>query len=800
MTVIKQLGDGGQGSSFLVVSADVRYHKQLVYKIFKNPVTAGDLELREIEYLQGVEHPYMAKATSLLIWSNRTYGVVYDYLEGVTLGEWCATHPDGSVKALGLRNIAIKLLSALQTLEAAGVVHRDVKPANIIIDPSGNPHLIDFGMIVRAKALTTYTRGTPGYMSPQHYDHLELPNWRWDTYSLALSILKCLIDVKRDLRHEVYLNPVELEQLDEVSKRLCSRMIKELEPESRDRHSSIGEFIEAVRNVAEQQLVEGEEVHLEWVTQLLRHTLGGHGVLAVDSPFARKTKVSTRLEERLLPRILAGEFRVVLLCGNPGDGKTTFIKTNLLDALASAGSTPDYVDDERETGWTVRHKNRVFRAIYDGSESVGSMTNDDRIREALRFAISEPGHTSVIAINDGRLVSFMTRFSDEFSFADDVIARLRGAKPLQSDIALVDLKARAQVAPKFEEGLAIRNLQEFIDPSEWSECGKCVARLECPIRQNAVTLGDPVVQQAISQLLEISHLRRRKRVTFREVRSMMVRLITGGIDCNQVHAERKEGLNPSRRPNRLIHDLVFCGTVESEPILKEIAQLDPSRLALVELVRAAFANQDLQENDIEIDFKRSTLARQLALGLLEERYPDADARQSMPYRYLDEFRKMLWKPDEASRNRLLLGISKIVAAPGFEGSGLAVRSVRNRSEWTLLQVVLEKNFGLVRVVSDSEFVETYPDYVDLQFGSSGADGAFESVRSLRVTVDVAEVILRAADGQMFDDVVSDGIVEEIRAFALGTASGNTREMLVTSPSGMMTRAKLTNNRVELSKV
>jgi hypothetical protein len=684
-------------------------------------------------------------------------------------------------------------------------VHRDVKSANIIIDPSGNPYLIDFGMIIKAGQGTVSTvhsfGGTPKYMSPQHFHGREKPNWRWDVYGLAISILECLVDFDRHhADFEIDVEPDELAELDDVSVRLCARMTKELEPESRDRHSSIGEFIEAVRNVAEQQLVEGEEVHLEWVTQLLRHTLGGHGVLAADSPFARKTKVSTRLEERLLPRILAGEFRVVLLCGNPGDGKTTFIKTNLLDALASAGSTPDYVDDERETGWTVRHKNRVFKAIYDGSESVGSMTNDDRIREALRFAISEPGHTSVIAINDGRLVSFMTRFSDEFSFADDVIARLRGAKPLQSDIALVDLKARAQVAPKFEEGLAIRNLQEFIDSSEWSECGKCVARLECPIRQNAVTLGDPVVQQAISQLLEISHLRRRKRVTFREVRSMMVRLITGGIDCNQVHAERKEGLNPSRRPNRLIHDLVFCGTVESEPILKEIAQLDPSRLALVELVRAAFANQDLQENDIEIDFKRSTLARQLALGLLEERYPDADARQSMPYRYLDEFRKMLWKPDEASRNRLLLGISKIVAAPGFEGSGLAVRSVRNRSEWTLLQVVLEKNFGLVRVVSDSEFVETYPDYVDLQFGSSGADGAFESVRSLRVTVDVAEVILRAADGQMFDDVVSDGIVEEIRAFALGTSSGNTREMLVTSPSGMMTRAKLTNNRVELSKV
>jgi hypothetical protein len=575
--------------------------------------------------------------------------------------------------------------------------------------------------------------------------------------------------------------------------------MKELEPESRNRHPSLSDFVEAVRNISEQKLVEGEEVRLEWVSQLLRHTLGGHGVLAVDSPFARKTKVSTRLEERLLPRILAGEFRIVLLCGNPGDGKTTFIKTNLLDALTPAGSVPDYIDDERETGWTVHFRNRTFKAIYDGSESVGSKSNDDRIREALKFAVSQPEHTSVIAINDGRLVSFLTRFSDEFSFADDVIARLRGAAPVQGEIALVDLKSRAQVAREFEEGLAIRNLQAFLKPSEWSDCDKCVARLECPIRQNAVTLRESTVQLAVSQLLEVSHLRRRKRVTFREIRSTMARLITGGIDCSKVHAERREGLNPSRRPNRLAHDLIFSGSGVSEPILKEIAQLDPSRLALVELVRAAFAKQDLQENDIEIDFKRSTLARQLALGLLEDRYPEVSVRHAMPYRYLDEFRQMLWNPDKAARNRLLLGISKIVAAPGYEGSGLAVRSVRNKSEWTLLRVVSEDNFALVRFANDSEFVESFPDYVDLQFGKIGASGALEFVQSLRVTVDVAEVILRASDGQMFDDVVSDGVIEEIRAFALGSASGNTREMLVTSPSGMMTRAMLTNNRVELSR-
>jgi hypothetical protein len=768
--------------------------------MFDDPVVADDRELREIQYLRGVEHPHIAKATSLLTWQNKTYGIVYDFIEGVTLRKWCATHPPGPDKALALRNIAIKLLQVLQVLESAGVVHRDVKPQNIIVDSSGNPYLIDFGMIVKTDGSSTVIAGTGRYQCLQHAFGNERPNWRWDTYGLALTVLECLIDFNRETDFEVVVNPDELESLDDVSQRLCARMLKELEREPHNRYSSIQEFVENVLNVSEQQFVEGEMIHLGWVTELLRHMLGGDGVLAVDSEFLKSTKVNTRLEEGLLQRTMAGEFRVVLLCGNPGDGKTTFIKSNLLAALTPEGSEPDYVDDERETGWTVRHQGRLFKAIYDGSESVGPLSSDDRIRRALRFANQDPSHTSIIAINDGRLVSFLTKFSDEFAYSDDVIARLRGAKPVNGEIALVDLKLRAQVSPDYQEGIAIRNLQKFIEPKEWEDCNNCVARLECPIKSNVETLSNPSVQRALSQLLEVSHLRRRKRVTFREIRSVMARLITGGINCETVHAERRENLNPARRPNRLMHDLIFCGNEQSEPILKEIAQLDPSRLALVELVRAAFANQYLQENDAEVDFKRSTLARRLAVGLLDETYPDLDTSQTMPYRHLDEFRQMLWNPDSASRDRLLLGISKIVAAPGYEGTGLAVRTVRNKSEWTLLRVVSEDRFSLYRPMNNSEFVEQFPDYVDLQFGSRNADGTFQRSQFLRVTLDLAEVVLRAASGQMFDDIVSDGVIEEIRAFALGAASGNAREVLLTSPSGVMTRASLNENKVELSRV
>jgi hypothetical protein len=147
-----------------------------------------------------------------------------------------------------------------------------------------------------------------------------------------------------------------------------------------------------------------------------------------------------------------------------------------------------------------------------------------------------------------------------------------------------------------------------------------------------------------------------------------------------------------------------------------------------------------------------------------------------------------------------LGISKIVAAPGYEGAGLAVRTVRNKSEWTLIRVVSQDRFSLYRPLSDSEFVEQFPDFVDLQFGNHNSDGTFQPNQYLRVTLDLAEVVLRAASGQMFDDIVSDGVIEEIRAFALGAASGNAREVLLTSPSGVMTRASLAENKVELSCV
>jgi hypothetical protein len=278
---------------------------------------------------------------------------------------------------------------------------------------------------------------------------------------------------------------------------------------------------------------------------------------------------------------------------------------------------------------------------------------------------------------------------------------------------------------------------------------------------------------------------------------MLGRLITAGIDCETVHAERAAGEDPSLKSNRLVHDILFAGEIGYEPVLQEISQLDPSRLPLVDLVRTAIANRDIKMLDPDAVNVRRGLARKLSLGLLaDDVYGAVDTTQVVAYKHFGEFTSLLENPTEHAKDRILLGMSRIVAAPGFSGKGLAIRAIRTKSDWALLKVVESEKFRLSRVPAQSEYVETFSDRVELEFlGDAGVD----AMHRLVLTLDLAEVIFRAADGQIFDDLVSDSAVEEILGFAFVVASYNTHEVQIASPSGLLTRAVLTSNSVELSR-
>ena len=142
---------------------------------------------------------------------------------------------------------------------------------------------------------------------------------------------------------------------------------------------------------------------------------------------AEQTYVETALDRELEPAVLAGEFRLVLITGNAGDGKTAFLQ----HLEKRAEDRQAIFDTPLPNGRRFTLRGRTFLTNYDGSQDEGEQTSDDVLEAFFApFAGSDPAawpsdEVHLIAINEGRLVDFLSANSARFPLLDQV--RSRGA-------------------------------------------------------------------------------------------------------------------------------------------------------------------------------------------------------------------------------------------------------------------------------------------------------------------------------------------------------------------------------------
>ncbi|MEV0823021.1 serine/threonine-protein kinase [Nonomuraea rubra] len=160
------LGEGGQGAVYLGLSpsGDEVAIKVLHARMADAP-EARHRFLREVELARRVAPFCTARVLDMGMYDDRPY-IVSEYVRGDSLER--VVRRDGPRTGGGLERLAVATATALAAIHRAGVVHRDLKPGNVILGPEG-PVVIDFG-ISRAldhAATQTGAVGTPGYMAPE---------------------------------------------------------------------------------------------------------------------------------------------------------------------------------------------------------------------------------------------------------------------------------------------------------------------------------------------------------------------------------------------------------------------------------------------------------------------------------------------------------------------------------------------------------------------------------------------------------------------------------------------------------
>jgi serine/threonine-protein kinase len=250
--ILAKIGHGGMGTVYRGV--DVLLEREVALK-FLRPELARDPELAdrfraEAVVLARLHHPHIAALYGLHRHGEEFF-MAMEYVPGDTLEQVLARVGRLSVEQAAA--VASMVLDALEYAHKRGIVHRDIKTANIILTPEGEAKVMDFG-IARVLGTARRTRlgfvvGTLGYMAPEQIQGLDADG-RTDLYALGIVLHEMLagrLPFEADtewalMQAQVQQPPPPLRTLVAVPEALEAAVLRSLAKSPADRHQSATEF------------------------------------------------------------------------------------------------------------------------------------------------------------------------------------------------------------------------------------------------------------------------------------------------------------------------------------------------------------------------------------------------------------------------------------------------------------------------------------------------------------------------------------------------------------------------------
>ncbi len=649
--IVSRLGSGGVGITFKVVEIDRSTGDELGTYVAK-VAHDGDTGQRALRAYRLARSHLRHSALSSIFevsneWQENQFIALMTWISGAPLSEFTGVF---SLLAEEQQEISSEALASrwLQTtceglgvLHRNGLIHGDVSTRNLIVS-GGDLVLTDYDFVCKIGEPIA-APGTVVYCSPSH-EKKSPATPSDDIYALAASFFHIVFD-KEPFRYGTELDKNRGLNWEGLSREdypeLASFLDKATKPDPSLRFADVAGALSALRTSRSAEIfssaedVESEqpriastlelpqreglhtelrEQRVEWLLSLLQSypgsRWGNSETRGLDTNFAAKTYVETALEQTLVRDILERRVRLVVLCGNAGDGKTA-----LLQHLASRLGLGEHKSAVQILEGRVPD-GPLVRMNLDGSASWQGRSADEILDEFLApFQEESPTQDIVhlLAINDGRLLEWIEgnearRGGNETPLTAGLFQLLQEeAATHHSFIRFISLNERSLVGgitsdrKEIDTGFLDHLLNHLYGgenaPEIWTPCQTCSAKDRCEVFRAAKCFGpcrtdstkaivSSRTRQQLFEALQAVHLRGETHITMRELRAAMVYILFGSQFCDDYHARSVEDAIPywdrafsavsPFRQGELLHELARCDpALEAHPQIDRYLQTTP---------------------------------------------------------------------------------------------------------------------------------------------------------------------------------------------------------------------------------
>ncbi|MFC2156679.1 protein kinase [Acidobacteriota bacterium] len=186
----EELGKGGMG--FVYRAFDTKIQEEVALKVIKTDIAARKDAItrfsNELKFARRITHKNVCRMYDINE-ANETLFITMEYVKGEDLKS--VINRMAPLKLGNVLNIALQVTDGMAEAHSLGIVHRDFKPQNIMIDTNGNPKIMDFGIArsMEGKGMTAdgLVIGTPEYMSPEQVEGKKADH-RSDIYSMGITL------------------------------------------------------------------------------------------------------------------------------------------------------------------------------------------------------------------------------------------------------------------------------------------------------------------------------------------------------------------------------------------------------------------------------------------------------------------------------------------------------------------------------------------------------------------------------------------------------------------------------------